>query len=369
MKRLIGLILVIAVAGMILAACQATDNSGTQDPQNSNSDYSDAGGNEDASSQDAAWVPEGPITMYVGFSAGGGIDVMCRTLAPKISEYLGVDVIVENMTGASSGVATDYLLEKPADGYSLLGTSSSMCAFSTTENSDASYNDLTMLAMPFTKPPVALLVKADSDIDTVEDFVAYIQNNDSTASTAGVGSTWHIPAAKMAEVLGCVDRVTFVPYDSGSKTALAVAQGEVDWSTCGTQEAAEYIRSGLVKPLAMISSTAMTIPEYGEVAPIVDSIPELAEYADILGGWRGIAVDKDTPDNIKETITAALEYAISSDEFVTLLENNSLDLSQVAYGDEAQTIFEKSTRIFSWLLFDLGDGTRSPDEVNVPRWE
>lgn len=315
------------------------------------------------------WKPNGTIRIILGFSAGGGIDTMCRTAAPAVAEYLGCDVIVENMPGASSGIATDYVLDEEPNGMTILGTSSSMCAFSTTESSDNSYLQLDMLAMPFVVRNTGIVVNSKLGIDTMEQFIEYVTNNHTTASTAGVGSMWHIPAAELVSKLGCADNVTFVPYDSGNKTALAVAQGEVDWSAIDAINAGEYMRQGLCKMLCVFSSKAYEDKEFGTMPPITDYVPAMADTADVIGGWRGFAVSNQTPDNIKAKLTEAFKYAINTEEFKTLLANNNINFEDVAYGEDAQHIFEMTSRISSYLLYDLGDGTRNPEDVGVLRWE
>lgn len=322
-----------------------------------------------AATAEQKWKPEGTIRIILGFSAGGGIDTMCRTAAPALAEYLGCDVIVENMPGASSGIATDYVLDEEPNGMTILGTSSSMCAFSTTESSDNSYLQLDMLAMPFVVRNTGILVNAELGINTIEEFIEYVTTHETTASTAGVGSMWHIPAAELASKLGCSDKVTFVPYDSGNKTALAVAQGEVDWSAIDAINAGEYMRQGLCKMLAVFSSESYNDKEFGVMPPITDYVPAMADTADVIGGWRGFAVSKETPDHIKAKLTEAFRHVINTDEFKTLLANNNINFEDVAYGEDAQHIFEMTSRISSYLLYDLGDGTRDPAEVGVLRWE
>lgn len=315
------------------------------------------------------WKPEGTIRIILGFSAGGGIDTMCRTAAPALAEYLGCDVIVENMPGASSGIATDYVLSEAHDGMTILGTSSSMCAFSTTESSDNSYLQLDMLAMPFVVRNTGIVVNSKLGINTIEEFIEYVTTNNTTASTAGVGSMWHIPAAELASKLGCSDKVTFVPYDSGNKTALAVAQGEVDWSAIDAINAGEYMRQGLCKMLAVFSTESYEDKEFGVMEPITNYVPEMADTADVIGGWRGFAVSNETPDHIKAKLTEAFRHVINTEEFKALLANNNINFADVAYSADAQHIFEMTSRISSYLLYDLGDGTRNPEDVGVLRWE
>ena len=113
---------------------------------------------QETEASDAEWKPDKPIKIIVGMKEGGGIDTMARTMAPGISEYFGVDVVVENMPGSSSGIAADYIVEQPADGYTIFACSSSICGFATTENSDVTYKNLEVLAMPFTTHNPAVLV-------------------------------------------------------------------------------------------------------------------------------------------------------------------------------------------------------------------
>lgn len=375
MKKLIALLLASVLLVCVFAGCAAKQTE-AQTPaattEETKTEETSAEETEQASAEETAteeeWTPTGAITIVVGMKEGGGIDTMARTMATGISEYLGVDVIVENMPGSSSGLAADYIVEQPADGYKLFACSSSICGFATTENSDVTYKDLDVLCMPFTTHNPAILVNANSGITTMEEWLEWVKSTPTTASTAGVGSTWHIPAAMIANAIGA--DVTYVPYDSGKETTLAVSRGEVDWTACGIyQESSEAILSGLVTPLCVCSSTSFNLEGYGEVPSILDSIPELSEYADVLGGWRGFAVAAGTPANVEAKLTEALEYAVSTEAMQTLLSNNGVADSPVLYGADAQAMLEKTIRLYSWLLFDLGDGTRSPEDVGVPRWE
>lgn len=327
-----------------------------------------AGGSADNSlAEETDWTPDGPITIVLGFSAGGGIDVMCRTVAPFLGEYLGCDVIVQNMPGSSSGIATDYVLDQAPDGQTILGTSSSMSAFSTTENSDASYLQLDMLAMPYLCRNVGVVVNTELGIDTMEEFIDYLKTHRTTAATAGVGSMWHIPAAELASQLGCEDNVRFVPYDSGSRTALAVAQHECDWAAIDYANAGSYFEQGLCKMLAVFSTEDMNDAHLGIVPSIVKYAPEMADTADIIGGWRGFCVSNETPQYIKDKLIEAFKYACSQEEVQNLVRANGNNVEDMSYGEEAQAYFEQSCRVSSYLLWDLGDGTRDPSEVGVER--
>ena len=330
-----------------------------------------AGGGSDSTQNvdpNAEWVPDDTITIIVGMAPGGGIDTMARTIAPAMSEYLGVPVIVENMPGASSGVAADYIAKHDADGYNLFACSSSICVYPSSENSDVTYQDLDMLVMPFTTHNPAVLVNAKSGITNMDEFIEFIKSKPTTASTAGVGSTWHFPAIMLADSVGVGESITYVPYSSGKETTLAVSRGEVDWSTCGIyQESSEAILSGLVTPLAIMSDKSFDLKGYGTVPSVLDSIPELADQIALAGGWRGFAVKKGTTENIEKKLTEALLHAVNSQAFLDLLSNNGVSPDDVLSGAEAQALFEESTKVFSYMLYDLGYTYRNPEDIGVPR--
>lgn len=369
-------IAIVAALALLAAGCLggcggklATSSAGVADTPSATETAEQPPQGDAAPAAELAWKPERPITMVVGFNPGGGIDAMARTLAPAMEEYLGVSVVVENMPGSSSGVAAEYVQNQAADGYTIFACSSSVCVFATTENSDVTYHDMEILAMPFSTHNPAVLVGADSGIDTMEQFIEMLQTGNTTASHAGVGSTWHIPGAMIASNADALDNITFVPYDSGKETTLAVARGECEWTACGIyQESSEAIRSGMVKPLAIVNAQPFVLEGFGEVPSILDAMPELEAYIDILGGWRGVGCLPETPDNIKQALAGALEYAIQSEGFQRLLTDNGVAESPILYGADAQAMYEKSSRVYSWLLYDLGDSPRNPDDLNVPRF-
>lgn len=316
------------------------------------------------------WVPDKTITFVVGLNPGGGIDTMARTIQPAVSEYLGVDIIVENMVGSSTGIAAEYVMSQPADGYTIFACSSSTDLFSTTGNANITYKDMYCICMPYTTHNPVVIVNGNSGIKTIEEWYDWVSTTETTASTCGVGSTFHTPAVCIADELGFLDKITFIPYDSGQETTLAVARGEVDWSTSGVyQESSESILAGMVTPLAMCTRDPFTLDGYGTINSILDVYPQLDTFIDIMGGWRGFCVSIDTPPEIIAKLTEAFKYGVESPDFQSLLERNGVADLEVLYGDRANANIERAERIFSYLFYDLGETPYNPADSGLERWE
>jgi tripartite-type tricarboxylate transporter receptor subunit TctC len=359
-KKLVILCLIL-VTVMVIPACGAdstqTSESNTEDKNTSNMD-------SDSTSELTENWPEKDITIIVGFDAGGGMDVMSRTFAPVLSEQLGVSVIVENRPGAGSGIAAEYVMDQPADGYTLFAASSATATFPALANADVTYHDLEMIAIPFMAAQT-FLVPSDSPFQDMNDLIEAWKSGGTTASNTGIGGISHMPQAIAVDSVN--GNVTYVPYESGGESALAIVRGDVDWGTADAAiEAAEFIKQGNLKPLAIFSDEPYQLPDYGEIPPITDFIPELEDRIVAGAGWRGFAVKKGTPEHIVDRLTNAIKSAFESDKVQDFVTQTGAVTGNL-YGEEAQKAYEITSRVGSWILYDSGEANRSPEEVNVPR--
>jgi tripartite-type tricarboxylate transporter receptor subunit TctC len=308
--------------------------------------------------------PTRPITLIVGFAPGGGMDVMCRALAPEMAKKLGVEVVVQNMPGAGSGTAADFVIKQAADGYTLFAPSSAVATFPAMANSNVTYKEMGMLAIPIIAEPT-FLVHKNSPVKNMNDLIALWKKGGSTGSNTGAGGLWHIPQVLSVNAVG--GNVKYVPYPSGKDTAMAVAKGDVEWGTSGAlMEAGGLIVEGLIRPLAIFSDKPYQLVGYGEIPPITQFIPELKDKIVAGAGWRGLAYKKGIPKDRLDKIAEATKFAIESESFQQMVKKNGL-IAGNYYGAEADKAYEQTTRIQSWLLHDLKISRRSPETMGVLR--
>lgn len=307
--------------------------------------------------------PERGITFLVGFNPGGGMDTMARALAPGMQEKLGVPVTVQNMPGANGAVAAEYLLKQPADGYMVFSMSGATVTYPAMATANITYKDLSLIGIPMGTTP-AITVPKDSPIKDMNDLIEALKSKETTASNSGIGGIWHVPQAVMVNEVG--GKTEYVPYPGGKPAALAVAKGEVDWGMTDILEAAEFIKDGLSRPLAVFDDKAVNLEGYGEVPPITDAIPSLKEKLMASKGWRSIAYKKGVPENRVKILTEAVKYATTTKTFLDVAEKSNIPLTDF-WGAEADKVFETGTRVQSWLLYDIGSAKQSPEEYGIPK--
>lgn len=308
--------------------------------------------------------PNRPIYIVVGFNPGGGMDLMSRIVAPHMSKYLGTEVIIINMVGAQSAVAFNFVYNQPADGYTILAVPGSSGTFPASGLTDLTYHDFRMVGISNASGTV-IQVPMKSPYETMEDLMQAIKEGGTKAGNDGMGGAHHMPQIVMVDSLG--GQVDYIPYEGGKPVALAVARGELDWGCANFIEGLEFFQQGLSRPLAGFRTEEIVSPDYDRVIPpITDYMPEIEDLIDPASSWAGLAVKNEVPENRYQKILEAYEYGIASDDFKKYVKN-SFGMLRGIMGDDAQAIYERTMRVQSWIMYDLGIGKRSPEEVNVPR--
>src|ERR1700691_6628981 len=156
--------------------------------------------------------PNRPVRLVVGFAAGGGNDIFARLVADKASQILGQSVIVENKPGAGGRLAPEYVLQQPADGYTLfVGPSGAMAVAA------AIYNDLKYSPTKSFVPlamianfPLILVVAADNPANNVKDFVAWMKAHPDKANYASSSPAFTITTELLKLKTGMPG--TMIPY-------------------------------------------------------------------------------------------------------------------------------------------------------------
>ena len=255
--------------------------------------------------------PAKPVTIYMGFPAGSGVDLIARMLQPSLEKSLGQRLVIDYKPGAGGNVASEVVARAPNDGYTfLLGTAA------THGVNAALYKKLPFnVEADFT--PVSSLVDVSNvlmtnptviDATSVQDFIAKVKaapGKYNFAST-GNGTGTHLAFAEFVHRAG-LDMV-HVPYKGGPEAIQGVLAGDVCCIFNQVQTALPHFRAGKVRLLGV--TTLKRVPAIADVPTIAESgVPGYESYT-----WFGIFGPKGVDARIVEKFNAAIKVALSDPE-------------------------------------------------------
>ena len=252
--------------------------------------------------------PSRPLTMVVPFGAGGATDVMARTLAPRLSELLGQQVIVENVTGAGGMTGVARVAKAAPDGYQLALGNAGTQAVSQTLYKQPLYNSVTDLAPVglLSQQFFVLITRKDLPATTLPEFIAYARANQSKMqyASAGVGSTSHIICVLLNTAMGT--NITHVPYRSTAVAMPDMMAGRIDFICDAVETAAPQIQANTVKAIAVLA------PHRSAVLPDLSTATEQGVADLALSGWYGLFLPRGTPDAIVHRLSSAASAALDT---------------------------------------------------------
>jgi len=307
--------------------------------------------------------PTRPITIYIGYAPGGGMDMMGRILSEEMRKTLGVAMPVVNMTGANSAIAMDHVYKQPKDGYTLFGISSAVSTFPATGLSKLTYKEFGMIGIVFDTLPT-FSVPWDSPIKTAKDLIEGFKKGDLTGSNSGIGGMWHVPQLIVMNTLGA--KFKAVPYEGGAPSAMAVAKKEVDFGTSDLSEALTVINSKMVRPLFVFDDKPFNLEGFGVIPPITEFVPQMKDKLSAGKGFRALGYAKGIPEDRIKKLIDAFKIAMASDAVKSFGKKTLLPLNGIA-GVDADKVWAIQTQVQAWLLFDIKEAKKNPEELGIPR--
>lgn len=266
----------------------------------------------------AAEWPDRTIRMIMPFAAGGGTDVTARLLMQKLSEKLGVSVVVENRTGAQGNIGAQAVARSAPDGYTWLYNTSFVVT------SPALMNNLTydwrkdlMPVVGIASVPLVLLAHPSLPANTPEEFrdLVRARGNDLTYGSAGIGNTTHLATARLLQELNATG--THIPYAGDSQAVTDLMKGVIDYYSGTVNTALSFIASGSVKAIAIGTEKR------------IDSLPNLPTVAEtIMPGytaesWQGVMAPAGTPEPVVRRMSEEIQKIMADPEIVARLAQTS----------------------------------------------
>ncbi|MEO8753635.1 MAG: tripartite tricarboxylate transporter substrate binding protein [Casimicrobiaceae bacterium] len=264
-----------------------------------------------------AAFPSGPITIIVGFTPGGSNDVIARILAPKLSEILGVPVVVENKPGASGAIGTAYTVNAKPDGQTITLGSTSVLSIGPYTNSNLPYQlkDLTGVATVAASASV-VAINPKVPAKNMAELVALSKTRPVTLASAGAGGLSHLNIEFIKAETG--GNFTHVAYKGAAPGVTDVVGGHVDGIIMDYSALSAMIDEGRLRGVAG-SKKIGTI----EASPMV------------ISPWYGVMAPAKTPRSTINTLHAAFTKALNDPDVRAKLDKLGIEPFVLATPEEA----------------------------------
>jgi tripartite-type tricarboxylate transporter receptor subunit TctC len=269
--------------------------------------------------------PNKPIRLLIPFSAGGPTDVLARAIAPKLSESLGVPVIVENKVGAGGSLAMDAVAKAPPDGYTIGMGHSGTQSINAHLYSKLPYDPLKDFApiTPVVSYVNVLVCNPNVPVKTVAELVAFAKANPDKVSFAsgGTGATNHLSGELLKAMTGAP--MLHVPYKGSAPALVDVMAGNATCMFDILVTSLPQIRGGKVRALAVTSAKrsgyAPDIPTMRE-----SGITGYEEAGSDL--WFGVLAPAGTSKPIVDRLNAELVKALKTPEVSERIRAQAYDV-------------------------------------------
>jgi tripartite-type tricarboxylate transporter receptor subunit TctC len=251
--------------------------------------------------------PSKALRIVVPFSAGGTADVQARLIAPKLSDALGQQVLVENRPGGGTVIATEIVARAPADGHTMLLLGNSF-TINPSVHAKLPYDPIKdfLPVVMLVRSPQVLVVGPALQVKSLSEFIALVKSQPGKFSLASVGpaTTQHIGSEMLKSALKL--EMIYAPYPGGAPAVTALIGGHVDAVLANYSEVAQQVSGGKIRAIAVTSR---------ERLDMLKDVPTVAEsgYPDFeVAAWFGMVVTGGSPPAAVARLNAEVNNALKA---------------------------------------------------------
>jgi tripartite-type tricarboxylate transporter receptor subunit TctC len=271
--------------------------------------------------------------MVVGFPPGGATDLVARQIAPKMSQSLGRQVIVDNRPGANGVISNELIMRAEADGHTIgfghIGT-----LVISPVISKVPYDvqkDLAPVGMVVSLQNI-IVVTPSLPAKTLKDYIALAKSKpgDMLYASSGSGSPGHLAAVLLDSMVGT--RMTHVPYKGGGPAIIDLIAGHVPSFFAVISTAVPHVRSGKIRPIAVTGTRR------AEALPDVPTVDEAGVKGYAATNWYGMLAPAATPPHVIERLNREMNAALKTSDVIAFLKDNGIDAAPGTPADFARHI-------------------------------
>jgi tripartite-type tricarboxylate transporter receptor subunit TctC len=251
--------------------------------------------------------PSKAVRILVPYPAGGGVDVLTRTLGDVVSKQWGQSIVVENRPGAGGVIASQAVATSPPDGYTLIMVASGHATnpYLYSKIPYDTFKDFTAISLLASSPNI-LLVRADSPFKTVADVIAAAKAKPGSLSFAhaGTGTSTHL-AGELLKNLAKID-LNAIPYKGGAPSINDLLGGQIPLSFNNGPESVGQLQAGTLRALAVTTA---------DRAPFLPNVPSMSEAVPgyDTGVWWGLLGPGGMPPEVLAKLSRDFVAALNTD--------------------------------------------------------
>ena len=290
----------------------------------------------------AQTYPSKPITIIVSFAAGGFVDTVSRNVGQRLSQQIGQPVVIENRPGAAGNIAHRVVARAPADGYTILATSTAL-AINESLYTNRGYEGSEFSAISIVANSPEVLVTPANGHASLKDVVQKSKTTPINFGTAGAGSASYIVTEFFFRALA-KGQATHVPFQGGAPLLNAVLGSHIELAGAAMAGGfVAHIQSGALRGIAIASEKRV---------PIVPDVPTYIElgYKDFSAlSWAGFFVPNKTPRDIVDRLNQLITETMKDPEVVAKITPGGF-LPMYNTAKEADMLFQKDVQNWNRMI-------------------
>jgi len=275
-----------------------------------------------AGTAEAQKYPERPVRLVVPYPAGASSnDILARQIAPKLTERLGHNVVVDNRSGASGNIGAELVARSPADGHTLLYGTGGLFSIGPHLYKKLAYSpdkDLAPVAL-VAVVPYMLVINASLPVKNLAEFIAYAKARPGKLSFAssGIGGTPHL-CIEMLKVMAGIDML-HVPYKGGAPAVVDTISGQTQAYCAGLAATMPHVNSGKLRALGV------TTLKRSPGAPDMPTLDEQGLKGFDVNSWGAIFVPAKTPKHAIQKLHSTLAAVMETPDMRNTLIKQGMD--------------------------------------------
>jgi tripartite-type tricarboxylate transporter receptor subunit TctC len=293
-----------------------------------------------AQSDPAPGFPSKPIRWIVGFTPGASNDVVARTVAARLTEIWGKQIIIDNRPGAGGLIGGEMVARAAPDGYTVLLATGGPNIGNTLLLKKPLYRveDFAYVAIAADNPLI-LIVTPSFPAATPREFVDYLKANPGKVNwaTSGVNSTPHVSMAIFTSATGV--KMTQVPYKGAALALIDIVSGQVAGMHSSVASAEAQIRSGRVRVIAVAG------PKRLSAIPDVPTLAEAGIANAEAPNFYGMAAPAGTPPAIVQKLNAGVNDALAQPDVRRRLGDLGMDIVGGSPEDATKYVMTQVARV------------------------